>query len=129
MIYTNCMSYTIWQFRTRNFTVRVTAEEECDVDLSWDDTGEVADKIARGLYTVFCAKCAIYYRGRAIATEYLGNCIYESPDDFRDHVGLAIQSRTDGRDYGSYFADMVRAAVREARQYIGDVRRLRVARV
>lgn len=112
------MSYEIWKFETARFTVVMTAEPEYDLDLSWDETGEVAESIESGKFDVFCAKCAVLLDGREIATDYLGQCIYETPETFRDHIGIAALSRKDGRDYGSYFSDMVRQAVAEARDYL-----------
>lgn len=108
----------IWSFRTANFLVLVTAETEYDVDLSWDDTGGVCQKLDSGDLEVFCAKCAVYLNGCEIASDYLGNCIYESAHDFRDHVGINEKSRADGANYGSYFSDMVRAAISEAREHM-----------
>lgn len=105
------MGYGIWTFRTKRFRVEMTAEDELDLDLSWDKTGEVAKGLEDGTYCVFCAKCVVYLDGCEIAADYLGQCIYESPDDFRDHVGARGA-------YGSYFRDMVETAVSEARDEI-----------
>lgn len=41
---------------------------------------------------------------------YLGNSIYEKPAEFRDHFGM------NANGHGSYFSDMVREAVAEARK-------------
>ena len=112
------MSYIIWRFKTARFCVDVTAEPEFCPDLSFDETGEIAEGIASGKYDCFCAKAAVYLDGREIAADYLGGCIYERADDFRDHIGLAEKSRQDGREYGSYFADMVAEAVARARDFI-----------
>ena len=109
------MSYEIWKFRTKRFTTIVTAEPEWDLDLSWDDTGEVSEKIDSGEYEVFCAKCDVLLDGNEIASDYLGQCIYANIDDFRDHIGM------NGKGHGSYFSDMVRAAIAEARLYIRDM--------
>lgn len=114
---------TIWSFKTPNFTITVTAEEEFDLDLSFDETGETTEKINSGDLCAFCAKASVRFHGAEIGTDYLGGCIYESPRDFRDHVGLAIKSRADGRNYGSYFPDMVREAIREAREFIADAKK------
>jgi hypothetical protein len=111
---------TIWEFETARFRVTMTAEEEHDIDLSWDDTGEIAAGIESGKYDVFCAKCTVCLDGREIAADYLGNCIYDGYDSFRDHVGIAAKSRADGRNYGSYFSDMVREAISEAREFLRD---------
>jgi len=73
---------TLWSFNTARFHVVCTAEEEWGVDLSWDETGEVAEKLNSGEYTVFCAKVAVYLDGREVAADYLGQCIYSDPADF-----------------------------------------------
>lgn len=116
----------IWTFKTANFTVRVTAEPENEtLDLSWDETGEVREGLESGRFVAFCAKAVVEYRGAELAAGYLGACIYESESDFRDHVGLAMRSRADGRNYGSYFADMVKTVISEAREAMAEVPRLR----
>jgi hypothetical protein len=115
------MSYEIWKFETARFTVVMTAEPEHDLDLSWDDTGEVAKGIESGKFDVFCAKCAVLLDGREIAADYLGQCIYETPETFRDHIGIGCRlCRKDGKNYGSYFSDMVRQSVSLARNYLRD---------
>lgn len=116
-------SERVWQFKTKNFLIAFDAEEEFDLDLSFDDTGEVREKIEDGEYVAFCAVLRVYYRGSEIASEYLGQCIHESADDFRDHIGIAEKSRKDGRNYGSYFSDMVREAIREARKHLAEAPR------
>ena len=113
------MSELIWRFDTKNFRIEMTAEEEQDVDLSWDDTGEVSAKIESGEYSVFCAKCAVYLRGVEVATDYLGNCIYSNANEFRDHLGR------NAKGYGSYFSDMVRNAISQAREQLADMPQLR----
>lgn len=82
------MSYEIWKFKTDRFTVRMTAEVEHDLDLSFDDSGEVRAKIDNGEYQVFCAKCSVELDGVEIASDYLGQCIYSDVDQFRDHIGI-----------------------------------------
>jgi len=115
------MSYLIWEFKTLNFTIRMTAEDEFDVDLSWDESGEAAEKIASGEWSVFCAKCAVLFEGVEIGTDYLGNCIYADPKEFRDHIGM------NAGGYGSYFSDMVRGAIRDARGAWHEFPKLRAA--
>ena len=112
------MSNVIWKFKTANLTVLVTAETEYDPDVSFDETGETADKIASGEWEIFCAKATVLFQGNEIGTDYLGNCIYADIKEFRDHIGLVIKSRDDGRNYGSYFPDMVKTAISEARDYL-----------
>ena len=116
----------LWDFSTARFRVVCTAEDEDHaIDLSWDESGEVAEKLDSGEYVVFCAKVAVYLDGSEIATDYLGECIHADPDDFvtghRDpdpmHRNCSIMRATRGGNacIGHYFPDMVSTAIREAR--------------
>lgn len=121
---------TIWQFKTKNFIVRMTCDyQEESEDLSFDETGETQEKVASGEWSVYVFHAEVVERatGNTIGEDYLGGSIYADPKDFRDHVGLAIKSREDGRNYGSYFTDMIREAISEARKtYATERPRLRV---
>ncbi len=122
------MTYTIWEFKTARFTVRVTAETEYDIDLSWDDDGTVTEQIASGELEIFCAKAAVYLDGNEVAVSYLGNCIYESANQFgemhRDknplnrNCSLMQQERGENISICHYFPNMVRTACLEARKSI-----------
>jgi hypothetical protein len=117
----------IWCFSTANLRVEVNAYDEEDPDFSFDESGEVARKVASGEFTCFRTEVTVYDRdGRELGSAHLGNSIYEDPKDFRDHVGLAILSRKDGRNYGSYFLDKVREACAEARKVLLDLRSIPV---
>jgi len=106
------MAYT---FKTKRFTVALTLETE-DTDPRDSFDASIADDVIEGIdsgrYLWFCAKVAVYCDGREVGADYLGNCCYESADDFR-------------RD--AYFCDMVREACREARRTLSNVPRLRAA--
>ena len=111
--------HTIWQFKTKNFIVRMSYDYDQDgTDLSWDETGETQEKIESGEWAVYTFHAEVIERatGNTIGEDYLGGSIYADPKDFRDHVGLAIKSREHGCNYGSYFTDMIRAAIQEARK-------------
>ena len=106
------MTDEIWRFKTKRFTILMTAKEEHDLDLSWDETGEVLEKLESGEYQVFMAKCSVLLDGNEIGADYLGQCIYSNPLEFRDHIGMNLKG------HGSYFSDMVRQAIVEARGFI-----------
>lgn len=80
--------HTFWTFETARFTVAAVACEDCDVDLSWDDTGETRAKIDSGEWQYFRVEMRVMLDGRTIATDHLGGCIYETFADFRDHIGI-----------------------------------------
>lgn len=104
---------TIWTFRTDRFRIALEVCPEYDLDLSFDEDGSVRDRLERGLLVAFQAQVVVYLDGREVGADYLGNCIYESAEQFREE--------------GSYFRDMVRAAIREARRNMSNAPRLRAA--
>jgi hypothetical protein len=106
----------IYTFKTRNFTIRVDAMEETDPDFSFDDTGETQEMIERGDWLCFAVRASVSFRGSDIGEDYLGNCIHENIRDFRDNIGVVR---------GSYFSDMVRNVIREARKTLSEMPKLR----
>jgi len=117
----------IWEFNTANFRVTVDCYHDDDVDLSFDDTGEIKEKLESGEFTAFWTEVKVMdSRGGVLGRDTLGGSIYADPREFRDHVGLAQRSRADGTNYGSYFLDMVREAISEARKTVLAMNRVRV---
>lgn len=116
------------EFSTKNFRIVASVEPCRDLDLSWDDTGEVAGKLQSGEYEAFDSAVVVYWKGAEVGADYLGQSIYADPREFFvEHIGLAAKSRADGCNYGSYFPDMVREAIGEARKALVDVPRIRRA--
>jgi hypothetical protein len=140
----------IWAFKTANFEVTVDAYYEDDLDLSWDEDGEVTRKLDAGVYTAFRTEVIVTCDGIEVGSDHLGGSIYENISDFRDHIGgglFAIKHKLRegtgtmslenwSREYrsavflskggiiGSYFKDMVGEAIRMAR---GNIRERRVS--
>jgi hypothetical protein len=110
-------------FETANYTVRISAEEEYDLDLSFDNTGRVQKQLERGDLIAFVAHVEVIHKptGMVIGEDYLGGCIYKSFDDFMDHRACGKQNRKwakhgkEGR-CGSYFSQMISDAITEARE-------------
>jgi hypothetical protein len=111
----------IYTFKTKNFTITVDSEPDYDMDLSFDETGEVREKIKSGEWEHFQVEIKILFRGEEIASDYLGGCIYANPREFRDHIGI----RKYGANVGSYFSDMVRQSVKDARKHFENAPKLR----
>lgn len=115
------MSNIIWQFATDNFRTVLSWEYERDPDLSWDEDGEVTAKLESGEYVNCMFKVAVYGpNGTELSADYLGNSIHSSPEDFRDHFGIRQTQ------YGSYFSDMVRTAICEARAAMANAQSVRM---
>lgn len=110
---------TMWTFHTKNFSVswQVTPDEDCD--LSWDETGETREKLNNGTFQCFLSRIVVYCNGDEIGSDYLGGSIYENPSEFRDHIGSRGK-------WGSYFRDMVRQAIKDARHTLLNQREIYV---
>lgn len=107
----------LWRFNTKRFSVILDCDWEIDPDLSWDETGEIRDKVLDGLWDCVCFRVRVLFEGEEIAADYLGNSIYGDVRDFRkEHIGIALRNRLSGTNYGCYFPGMVRGAISEARQ-------------
>jgi hypothetical protein len=122
---------TIRTFRTRNFSVIVDAIEDYDVDLSFDDTGEILQQLKDGDLICFAVRARVFLHGNEIASDYLGGCIYASIAEFQDHRQCGSETRKlraqgSAAVCGSYFADMIKTACGEARKYLAEVTQIKV---
>lgn len=119
---------TIRTFRTANFRVIVDAIDCDSLDLSWDETGEVGEKINNGELLAFDVRARVIHDELGeIASDYLGGCIYESLAAFMDHKECAAETRKLRKEgssaiVGSYFSDMVRNVCRDARKHLVQLR-------
>lgn len=122
---------TIRKFTTPQFSVIVDAVEDPDVDLSFDDTGEVMEGLENGSLQAFAVRARVYFNGSEIGADYLGGCIYRDIADFQDHRECGKQNReyaAQGKSWrcGSYFHDMVKTAIAEARTNLRNLQNVRV---
>lgn len=93
---------TIREFKTQNFHVVVDAVEEFDLDLSWDEDGSTRRGLENGTLIAFCARARVFLRGKEIASDYLGGCIYKSLAEFEDHRECGKQNRETIRREGRF---------------------------
>ena len=112
---------TMWTFSIGRFQVRAEIKPCYGLDLSWDESGEVAEKLDNGIFEAFDTRVTVYLNGVKIGENWLCESIYENPEDFfTEHYGLAAKSRADGVTYGAYFPGMVSEAIAEARAWLAD---------
>lgn len=109
----------IWKFKSGAFTVELSWDYETDCDHSWADEETLAN-LADGTWTSFQFKVAVIYRGEEIGTAYLGDSIHADPREFIDHrecgrYNRELAAKGQSGRCGSYFSDMVREAISEAR--------------
>lgn len=96
---------TIRRWETRNFLVRVDAEEELELWDGDDDDGSVLEGLEDGSLVQFCAVCKVIHKptGLELGRDVLGGCVYQSYEEF----GNARRN--------SYLRDMVHEAITETR--------------
>ena len=111
----------VWTFDTARFSVALECAPEMDPDLSWDETGEVVEKLESGEWENFTFRVVVRCDGTEIAANYLGNSIYAHAAEFRDHFGM------NAKGHGSYFSDMVRESISDTRKALANMPQLRAA--
>jgi len=117
----------LWTFATASFLVTADTVPDSDVDTSYDETGETDEKLASGEWEAFGTVVKVEtHDGVELGTASLWGSIYADPREFRDHLGIAEKGRADGCNYGSYFSDLVREAVGEARTTLATLQGLKV---
>ena len=104
----------LWSFKTKNFTVIWEIERDV-LDTRYMDkecAEECRRNVASGKWKCFASTVKVIENSTKITlgAAYLGMSIYEKPEEFRDHFGM------NANGHGSYFSDMVREAISEARK-------------
>lgn len=105
---------TKWKFSTKNFMVTwATEKEQVDTaDMDPSLAAECRSKVNSGEWTCFNSRVQVTHRatGVVLGEAWLGNSIYADSTEFRDHFGIA------DTECGSYFSQMVRESLAEARK-------------
>ena len=109
----------IHKFNTKSFSLTVETMEERFPDLSFDDSGEISAQIESGDLEIFTVRARLRCNGMLVGEDYLSNCIYSNPRDFRDHFGIRRNCQ------GSYFSDMIRECVAQGRSSLNSIPTLR----
>jgi hypothetical protein len=119
------MRETIWSFETKNFLVTASIVPDNDLDLSWDESHEIGDKLESGEYQAFGTIVSVYHKGKEIGSDSLWGSIYSDPREFfQDHRSADPLNRNSSIMRAAkgeravichYFPDMVRGAIRDAR--------------
>jgi hypothetical protein len=106
----------VWKFETARFTVALEIEPEDMDPADCFQFQEDIDAVRNGEVEWFQARVAVYLDGVLVGWDSLGGCAYRSVAEFYDgHIGQK----------GSYFTDMVRQAIADARKMLCDRPQLR----
>ena len=112
------MNYeTAWEFNTARFRIALEIEPE---DMDPADSFEFQEDIEavrNGQVEWFPARVSVYLDDTRIAWDSLGGCAYKTVRDF-------YTSHRQHKE-GDYFTDMVREAIRQARETLCNTPKLR----
>lgn len=119
------------EFTTRHFQVVVKAVEDDDLDLSFDDDGQVRKGLESGEFMAFGVVVTVYCQGREVGRDSLWGCIYKNTDEFMDHRACGRQNRQWAKQgktgrCGSCFTDLIKGAIADARKTLHQVTQVRV---
>lgn len=122
----------MYEFTIGRFTIAADIHPADHLDLSWDDTGETAEKLDSGEWEAFDTNVTVSLNGAEIASDWLCGSIYADPAEFfsghRDadpmnrNCSIMRAANGDNVMIGHYFPDMVRNAVQEARAWLANAR-------
>lgn len=108
------MAKKMWQFKTRNFTVLwlITPDVFSVRGIAAPLAAAWRKEIRSGKMKCFQSEVRVVCNttGIILGEAYLGESLYHNPAEFRDHFGMTAKG------YGSYFADMVKEAIGQARE-------------
>lgn len=127
----------VWNFKLGR--VEVTFEIEQDQGYQYDGQdpdGEIQDKLDHGEYVAFNSKASVYIDHMEMGVDYLGGSVYE----FGKEHEFWTAHRTSSPEYRNtlaqkaahrcichYFPDMIREAIRQARECKTELDRLQAA--
>lgn len=121
----------MWEFHTRNFTVKAQIAPEDDSP-DFDDE-ETIEAISRGEIDWFMARVVVLsLYGDELGSDYLGGCAYKDaqeffsshrdPDPMNRNSSLMRNARGDNVVICHYFPSMVSEAIKDARRHADRVK-------
>ena len=110
----------------------MTAEDDPDVDLTCLSK-DIVEELESGELGNYIVDAKVYCLGAEIGSASLGGCIYADISTFMDHVGINHYSPDPGKipegKCGSYFSQMVREAIQEAREAMQRLKQIHIRKV
>jgi hypothetical protein len=121
----------MFSFETATFLVEAFISPDQDLDLSFDDSGETAEKLESGEYQAFATDVTVTHKptGIVLATESLCGSVYSDPREFfTDHRNSPAEHRNTlankarGVCICHYFPGMVTEATKAARAALASLK-------
>jgi hypothetical protein len=108
------MAKKMWQFKTRNFTVSWFIEKDTFSvrGIAVPLAAQWKKEIRSGKLKCFQSEIRVTCNttGIILGEAFIGGSLYYNPAEFRDHFGMTAGG------HGSYFADMMKEAIAQARE-------------
>lgn len=126
---------TQWKFTTARFTVKLRLERDLGYQYDGDDEdGETQRKLDAGEYVAFTSIVTVELDGKEIGRDVLGGSVYGShefnefwtahrdPKPMNRNCEFYRSVRGQNAVLCHYFPDMVRIAVKAAREYVAELK-------
>lgn len=128
---------TLREFNTRSFVVAVewTYDDDYELDVQGDDgepCQETAAKLESGEWAAYGFRAVVRHKGMILGEDSLWGSIHADPAAFIDHRACGAANREHAAQgvagrCGSYCADMIGEAIRQAREALRSMPRVRAA--
>ncbi|WP_316397329.1 hypothetical protein [Bradyrhizobium sp. 33ap4] len=129
------MKTEMYRFETKHFQIIASIVPDTDLDLSWDEDGETRAKLESGEYEAFGTVVDVFCNSAKVGSDSLWGSIYVNPREFFDghrdadplnrNSSIMRDARGQNVCICHYFPDMIRQAIREARETLDDMPALR----
>jgi len=109
------MNETLTLRKIGNVEVLLKALKPHRFNWSWDEDGTIRAAVNAGALMAFDAKVSVQRKGVEIGAAYLGDCVYESLEDFRTSDFIVNGKAAPFPGAQSYVRDMMHEALSAAR--------------
>lgn len=131
------MNKVVWKFETANFTIQLRLDREYGYQYDGDDeNGETQSALDCGDYVAFDSTIEVVWNDTVIGSDSLGGSVYDANEveqfwtahrdtDPMNRNCTLMRDKLGNASICHYFPDMVRQALKQAREHFADMPKLR----